>query len=336
MAMAITGLMSAISTSLRNAARLTDYDRAVLFGRQKMDELLIAAKLPKLTPFEGTWDDTITGGLPIDWRARLTPFEMPPNAGPGAPFLERMELEIWWMNQDRRRSFTLEGFRRGRPHAGRHGRGAGSGPVTRQRVSRIRRAESGVTLMELLIAVTLLSLLSVGIVISLRVALSAMNKADSRLTGNRRVTSVQRILEEQIQGIMPVTADCQPLPRRHRARSISFFQGETQSMRLASTYSLQQGARGLPMILEFQVIPGEDSEGVRLVVNEHFIPARAAPGCSAPDSGPTRLAECKARSSCPFKSAPVRSSWPTNWHIAASAFATPRRPRTYSNGSCAG
>jgi len=111
MAVAITGLMSAISTSLRSAARLTDYDRAVLFGRQKMDELLIAAKLPKLTPFEGTWDENVTGGLPIYWRARLSPFEMPPNAGPGAQFLERIQLEIWWMNQDQRRSFALEGFR---------------------------------------------------------------------------------------------------------------------------------------------------------------------------------------------------------------------------------
>jgi len=112
MAVAITGLMSAISTSLRSAARLTDYDRAVMLGRQKMDELLIAAKLPKLTPFEGSWDETITGGPPISWRARLSPFEMPPNAGPGTAFLEHIQLEIWWMNQDQRRSFTLEGFRR--------------------------------------------------------------------------------------------------------------------------------------------------------------------------------------------------------------------------------
>ncbi len=49
-----------------------------------------------------------------------------------------------------------------------------------------------------------------------------------------------------------------------------FFQGEAQSMRLASTYSLQQGARGMPMILEFQVIPGENDQGVRLVVNEQW------------------------------------------------------------------
>src|SRR5277367_4983365 len=41
-------------------------------------------------------------------------------------------------------------------------------------------------------------------------------------------------------------------------------------MRLASTYSLHEGARGVPMILEYQVIPGENNEGVRLVVNEQW------------------------------------------------------------------
>jgi type II secretory pathway component PulJ len=131
------------------------------------------------------------------------------------------------------------------------------------------RATAGVTLMELLIAMTLLSTLSVAIVVSLRVGLSAMNKADSKLMSNRRVASVQRILEQQIDGIMPVTAECQPVGEGPRIR-ISFFQGEMQSMRFASIYSLQQGARGLPMILEFQVIPGEEGDGVRLVVNERL------------------------------------------------------------------
>lgn len=112
MAVAVTGLLSALSTSLRTASRLTDYDRAVLLGRQKMDELLIADKLPKLTPFEGTWDESITGGAEMGWRARLAPFEKPPNAGPGVSFLERIQLEIWWKSGDQRRTFTLEGFRR--------------------------------------------------------------------------------------------------------------------------------------------------------------------------------------------------------------------------------
>ena len=157
-----------------------------------------------------------------------------------------------------------------------------------RRSLRVRTPESGVTLMELLIAVTLLGVLSVGIVISLRVALSAMNKADSRLMSNRRVTSVQRILEQQVESIMPVTADCLPVGDGPR-RTISFFQGEAQSMRFASTYSLQQGSRGQPMILEFQVIPGEESEGVRLVLNEHLYtgPRGAGQFCNGFGADPT-------------------------------------------------
>jgi hypothetical protein len=128
---------------------------------------------------------------------------------------------------------------------------------------------AGVTLIELLIAVLLLSLLSVGIVLTLRVALSAMNKSDSKLMANRRVSSVERILDQEVEGIMPVTADCQARPGVVGA-TLMFFQGESQSMRLASTYSLQQGERGVPMILEYQVIPGEAEQGVRLVVNERW------------------------------------------------------------------
>jgi hypothetical protein len=151
--------------------------------------------------------------------------------------------------------------------------------------------ESGVTLIELLIAVLLLSLLSVGMVLTLRVALSAMNKSDSKLMANRRVSSVARILGQEIEGIMPVTADCQPRPGV-TGQTVTFFQGETQSMRLASTYSLQQGQRGIPMILEFQVIPGEEGQGVRLIVNEHWYTGPRGAGlfcvgvAAPPEGGP--------------------------------------------------
>jgi general secretion pathway protein I len=112
MALAVTGLMSGLSTSLRNASRLTDYDRAVLLAHQKMDELVIATRAPKFAPFEGSWGPEVTGGLPAGWRARITPFDVPPGVTIGQPYLERIELEIWWMNGAQRRSFQLEGFRR--------------------------------------------------------------------------------------------------------------------------------------------------------------------------------------------------------------------------------
>jgi len=57
------------------------------------------------------------------------------------------------------------------------------------------RRTAGVTLMELLIAVMLLSLLSVGLLFALRIGLNTYSKAQGKLMDNRRVAGAQRILE---------------------------------------------------------------------------------------------------------------------------------------------
>lgn len=113
MAIAVTGLLSTLSTSMRNAGRLTDYDRAALLARQKMDELLITPKLPKNTVMAGAWDSVAAAGLNAGWRARVSTYEHPPAAPAGTPVLERIELEIWWISGGQRRTFSLDGFRRG-------------------------------------------------------------------------------------------------------------------------------------------------------------------------------------------------------------------------------
>lgn len=112
MGVAVAGLFSAISTSMRNAARVTDYDRVALLARAQMDTLLLNRRLPWLAVIEGSFDPALAGGHEAGWRARVTPFEMPLNRGVGASVLERIELEIWWMNGSDRRTFTLDAFRR--------------------------------------------------------------------------------------------------------------------------------------------------------------------------------------------------------------------------------
>jgi general secretion pathway protein I len=113
MAVAVSGLMSALSTSMRSAARLTDYDRAAMLARQKMDDLLTMGRLPRRDILQGAWELTQSAGIQAGWRARVIPFEMPPNPGPGAAILDRIELEVWWMTPTaERRTFVLEGFRR--------------------------------------------------------------------------------------------------------------------------------------------------------------------------------------------------------------------------------
>jgi len=111
MGIAVAGVLAAISTSMRNASRLTDYDRAAMLARSKMDELLLEPRLPLQRVIEGPIDPSLMGGASGGWRARMTPFEKPPQAGPGAQVMNRVELEIWWMSGDQRRSFNLEAFR---------------------------------------------------------------------------------------------------------------------------------------------------------------------------------------------------------------------------------
>jgi type II secretion system protein I len=112
MGIAVAGVLSALASSSRNAARLTEYDRATLLARSKMDELLVDHNIPRKVPIEGSFDLAVTGGTPAGWRARVLPYEAAPGAGPGNWVVDRIELEIWWMNGTLKRSFTLEGFRR--------------------------------------------------------------------------------------------------------------------------------------------------------------------------------------------------------------------------------
>ena len=128
---------------------------------------------------------------------------------------------------------------------------------------RPRRGNSGLTLMEVLIAVSLLSLLSIGMLIALRVSLGALGKTNTKLIDNRRVAGTQRILEQEIAGFVPVMALCGPTPGPNGPKERTpFFQGEPQAMRFVSTYSLEEAWRGSPQILEFSVIPRED-DGLR-------------------------------------------------------------------------
>jgi len=129
-----------------------------------------------------------------------------------------------------------------------------------------RQHESGITLIEVVIAVTLFSMLSVGMLATIRMGFDGLHKTNARLMENRRVAGSQRLLEQQLGGFMPVTAPCTgaegpPAP-------FAFFEGQPQSMRLVSTYSLQEAWRGQPRILELQVIPGDEGRGVRLIANE--------------------------------------------------------------------
>lgn len=111
LAVAIVGLLSGITGALRNASRLTDYDRAVQLARLRMNDLLVDPILPLNNPVSGDFDTQVSGGLQAGWRALRTNFETPPNPVPGEPVVDRVQLEVWWMSGSKRRTFRLEAYR---------------------------------------------------------------------------------------------------------------------------------------------------------------------------------------------------------------------------------
>src|ERR1700730_17035731 len=77
MGIAVVGLLSSLSTSMRNATHVTDADRASQIARNKMQELLVDPGLPYQGTIQGTFDNA------SGWAAQVGPFESPPKLLPG-------------------------------------------------------------------------------------------------------------------------------------------------------------------------------------------------------------------------------------------------------------
>lgn len=141
-----------------------------------------------------------------------------------------------------------------------------------------RRPEAGMTLIEVLVAVMLVSVLSLGMVYAIRLGIDTMSKVNDRFQDERRHVGAQRILEQQLANIALVSADCRAGEGAQVVR-VSFFEGEPAALRVVSSYSLQDAHRGPAEVLEYQVIPGDaEHGGVRLVVNEYPYSGPAALG----------------------------------------------------------
>lgn len=138
-----------------------------------------------------------------------------------------------------------------------------------------RAREAGFTLIELMIATTLVAAISVTMLMAMRTSLITFQKTDDRLDSNRRVVAVEQILSRQIGGVMPVTGTCNGGAR------VAAFNGTGQTLYLVSSYSLSEGSRGYPRLLAMQVVPGERG-GWRLIVNESLYtgPFSITPFCA--------------------------------------------------------
>jgi prepilin-type N-terminal cleavage/methylation domain-containing protein len=183
----------------------------------------------------------------------------------------------------------------------------------------------GFTLIELVIAMTLVAAISVGMLMTMRTSLLTLDKIDSRLQSNRRVMSVEQILSRELGGVMPVTGDCSN-SSGGVTQHVPIFNGTDQTLLLASSYSLAEGARGYPRLLALQVVPS-DLGGVRLIVTETLytgpastaqfcLNGAAAPGPPLPQSFvlADRLAFCRISYQEYLPQTPNLEKWQAIWN----------------------
>ncbi len=138
---------------------------------------------------------------------------------------------------------------RGRPH------------TVQARVSR-----RGMTLVEVIVAMSLLGLLSAGLFTAFQVGASAWLTTRERLMLDRNIAGQNQRFHALFAGIVPLEAAIPP-DREIRVRPFPFFQGEPQSMRFVTSHSITAGARGGLRITELQVVDAPD-RGRRILLNQ--------------------------------------------------------------------
>ncbi len=118
MGIAVAGLIAGLSQSVRNASRLTDYDRAAMLARTRMNDLI----LDPGAPLHRNRYRRVRSGAVRRRRQRLArhrcgllnPSQMP---WPGSIVLQEVALEIWWQpassvkSPGTRRTMKLAGYR---------------------------------------------------------------------------------------------------------------------------------------------------------------------------------------------------------------------------------
>ena len=133
------------------------------------------------------------------------------------------------------------------------------------RSSRVLPSCAGMTLIEVLVAVGLMSMLTVGLLTSLQIGATSWSTTNDVLVLDRRVANADMLLRSLVASIVPINTQTLPGSEIPSAKT-SFFQGEAHSMRFMSSHSISFGSRGKLQLTELQVDPHQGT--LRLLLNQ--------------------------------------------------------------------
>ncbi len=125
---------------------------------------------------------------------------------------------------------------------------------------------AGVTLIELLVALTLLGLISTALLAALSSAVNGWRVTSQQISVSRNTSNLNAVLHSAITSLVPY----RPAPSANQGGQLLFFQGDFQVMCWISTFSPRRGARSGLRLLAFRVV--SDSSGVHLILSDKPCP----------------------------------------------------------------
>lgn len=118
-----------------------------------------------------------------------------------------------------------------------------------------KKRQRGFTLLELMVSITIVSLLAATALFAWRASVSGWEKANVELERNRTVLAVHELLTEQIASMAPYQAQIE------RGGQVMFFEGEAETARFVSRYSLRDRAASGLYLVEYHI--AEQKDGTR-------------------------------------------------------------------------
>ncbi len=115
-----------------------------------------------------------------------------------------------------------------------------------------QRSASGFTLLELLIAITLLVLIVAIAMGALRLSARSLEAGDRRMEAHERLRNVLIVMDAQIQSQLPLTYELET------TRSY-YFRGAAKNLRMITNYSIWGGRQG-QVLVDYVVEAGEGSK----------------------------------------------------------------------------
>jgi type II secretory pathway pseudopilin PulG len=127
------------------------------------------------------------------------------------------------------------------------------------------KSQLGITLIELLVAITLLGFVSLGVLFALRIGISSWQRGDARMAADRAAITAGDLIAAQLAGAQARTVGWGP---REQRTSFLLFDGAADRLQFLTRYSVASRERGGSYLAEYW-FEHNASNVCRLLYNEY-------------------------------------------------------------------